>query len=117
MTLADYRKIRPEDMESVDAGHEAGGHAHPGALEYVQIGVVLAVVTAIEVGLYYINITHDLLVVLLIVLSALKFSLVVLWFMHLKFDNRLFSRLFVGGFLLALAIFMVALATLHGKLV
>ena len=117
MTLADYRKIRPEDTESVHAGHEAGEHGHPGALEYVQIGVVLAVVTAIEVGLYYINLTHDLLVILLIVLSALKFSLVVLWFMHLKFDNLLFSRLFVGGLLLALTIFVVALSTLHGQLV
>ena len=117
MTLADYRKIRPEDVGAGEAAHEAGAHAHPGALEYVQIGAVLAVVTAIEVGLYYLNLTHDLLVVLLVVLSALKFSLVVLWFMHLKFDNRLFSQFFVGGFLLAMTIFMVALATLHGKLV
>jgi cytochrome c oxidase subunit 4 len=117
MTLADYRKIGPEDVRSAEGGQEAGGHAHPRALEYVQIGAVLAVVTAIEVGLYYLDLAHDLLVVLLIVLSALKFSLVVLWFMHLKFDNRLFSRLFAGGFMLALTVFLVALATLHGKLV
>lgn len=117
MTLADYRKIRPEDVHSAEAGEEAGGHSHPGALEYVQIGAVLAVVTALEVGLYYLDLAHDLLVVLLIVLSALKFSLVVLWFMHLRFDNTLFSRLFAGGFMLALAVFLVALATLHGKLV
>lgn len=116
MTLADYRKIKPEEAAS-ETPHEPGAHAHPGALEYVQIGVVLAVITAIEVGLYYIDLSHNLLVVLLIGLSALKFSLVVLWFMHLKFDNRLFSQFFVGGFLLALTIFMVALATLHGKLV
>ena len=68
-------------------------------------------------GLYYIDMSHNLLVVLLLVLSAVKFSLVVLWFMHLKFDNRLFSQFFAGGFLLALTIFAVALATLHGKLV
>lgn len=117
MTLADYRKIRPEEVGPAGEEHDAGGHAHPGALEYVQIGTVLAVVTAIEVGLYYVNLAHDLLVVLLILLSALKFSLVVLWFMHLKFDNRLFSRLFAGGLMLALTVFLVALATLHGKLV
>ncbi|HET8944899.1 MAG TPA: cytochrome C oxidase subunit IV family protein [Dehalococcoidia bacterium] len=116
MTLADYRKIKPEEA-TPETPHGPGAHAHPGALEYVQIGVVLAVITAIEVGLYYIDLSHSLLVVMLIGLSALKFSLVVLWFMHLKFDNRLFSQLFVGGFLLALTIFMVALATLHGKLV
>jgi hypothetical protein len=44
------------------------------------------------------------------------FSLVV-YGSYLKFDNRLFSQLFVGGFLLALTIFIVALATLHGQLV
>jgi hypothetical protein len=46
-----------------------------------------------------------------------KFSLVVLWFMHLKFDSRLFSQFFAGGLLLALTIFAVALSTLHGKLI
>ncbi len=115
MTLADYRKIRPEDIE--ETAHEAGSHAHPGALEYAQIGVVLATVTAIEVGLYYLGLSHNVLVVLLIALSALKFSLVVLWFMHLKFDNRLFTQFFILGFLLALSVFIVAVATLHGKLV
>ncbi len=118
MTLADYRKIGREDTERRGVGDQAGGHAHPGALEYAQIGAVLAVITGLEVGLYYMNdLSHSLLVVLLIALSALKFSLVVLWFMHLKFDNLLFSRLFVGGLLLALTIFVVALATLHGQLV
>ena len=117
MTLADYRNIKPEDPGHVEPSHKPDAHPHPGALEYVQIGVVLAVVTAIEVGLYYLDLAHNLLVVLLIVLSALKFSLVVLWFMHLKFDNRLFTQLFAGGFLLALMIFMVALVTLHGQLV
>lgn len=117
MTLAEYRKIKPEDVQRPEATHEPGAHPHPGAMEYVQIGLVLAVVTAIEVALYYVDLDHTLLVVFLMVLSALKFSLVVLWFMHLKFDNRLFSQLFVGGFLLALSIFVVALATIGGKLV
>jgi len=115
MTLAEYRKIKPEDAQKPE--HEADSHAHPGAMEYLKIGVVLAIVTAIEVGLYYIDMSHDLLVAVLMVLSALKFSLVVLWFMHLKFDNRLLSQFFVGGFLLALTVFAVAVATLHGKLV
>lgn len=113
MTLAEYRKGKVEESHDSDGG----GHAHPSALEYLQIGAVLSVITAVEVGLYYIDMSHNLLVVLLLVLSAVKFSLVVLWFMHLKFDNRLFSQFFAGGFLLALAIFAVALSTLHGKLI
>ncbi len=50
-------------------------------------------------------------------LSATKFLFVVLWFMHLKFDNRLFSILFGGGFALALTILAVALSTIGGQLV
>jgi cytochrome c oxidase subunit 4 len=117
MTLAQYRKGAPEPEEHAEAAHEAGGHAHPGAVEYAKIGAFLAFVTAVEVGLYYIDMSHTLLVVVLIILSALKFSLVVLWFMHLRFDNPLFSQLFAGGMLLTFAVFMVALATVGGKLV
>ena len=117
MTLAEYRKGKVEESHDGDGDGDGGGHAHPSAVEYVQIGAVLAVITGVEVGLYYIDMSHDLLVGLLLVLSAVKFSLVVLWFMHLKFDNSLFSRFFAGGFLLALTIFAVALSTLHGKLI
>lgn len=114
MTLADYRK--PTGAE-IEAHEEHAGSNHPSALEYVQIGVVLAIVTAAEVALYYLNLDHNLLVAVLMVLSAFKFALVVLWFMHLKFDNRIFSTAFTGGFLLAMSIFVVVISTLGGKLV
>jgi cytochrome c oxidase subunit 4 len=117
MTLAQYGRGVPEPEEHTATAHEEGGRAHPGAWEYIQIGLVLAFITAVEVALYYIDMDHTLLVVVLIVLSALKFSLVVLWFMHLRFDNPLFMQLFVGGMLLTFAVFIVALATVGGKLV
>jgi len=119
MTLAEYRKqkgIEPAEA----AGHAADdAHAekHPGALEYVKIGSILTIVTAIEVAIYYVGLSHTGLVLSLIVLSAFKFSLVVLWFMHLKFDDRLFSSMFLIGLLLAVAIFTVATSTIGGKLV
>lgn len=115
MTLADYRKTTGAEAEAHEEEHAEG--AHPSALEYVQIGLVLAVITAVEVALYYLDLGHDLLVVVLMLLSALKFSMVVLWFMHLKFDNRIFSTAFTGGFLLAASIFIVVISTLGGKLV
>lgn len=89
---------------------------HPSPAEYVQIGVALALVTAVEVALYYIDMTNKVLIPALLALSAVKFSLVVLWFMHLKFDSRIFSTFFTGGFLLALAVFIVVLATLGASL-
>jgi cytochrome c oxidase subunit 4 len=117
MTLADLRKQQGvEAKPEADDGH-GGDHAHPGPLEYAQIGVVLAIITAVEVALYYIDIGFTPLVLVLIVLSAAKFLFVVLWFMHLKFDNRLFSTMFAGGFVLALALFVVVLSTIGGQLV
>ncbi len=68
-------------------------------------------------AIYYLGLSQTLLVIALLVFSATKFTLVVLWFMHLKFDDRLFSTLFILGFLLALTIFAVAIATLDGQLV
>jgi cytochrome c oxidase subunit IV len=119
MTLADYRKRsgagEPEAQPfTVEGAHEA---KHPGPLEYAQIGLILVIITSIEVGVYYIGLSQTLLVIALIVFSATKFTMVVLWFMHLKFDSPLFSYIFVLGFLLALSIFTVAIATLDGKLI
>jgi cytochrome c oxidase subunit 4 len=119
MTLAEFRGIRPASAEGAGRAaapvHRRG--AHPGPAEYVKIGLTLATVTAVEVAVYYIDALSDVLVPILVVLSALKFSLVVMWFMHLRFDNRLFSTFFVGGLILVSALFVVVLATLGGALV
>jgi cytochrome c oxidase subunit IV len=119
MTLAEYRKRRGVEPPEVEphAGEAVHEEKHPGALEYAQIGLVLVIITAIEVAIYYIGLSQTLLVIALLVFSATKFTLVVLWFMHLKFDDRLFSTMFVMGFLLAVSIFAVAIATLGGHLV
>jgi cytochrome c oxidase subunit 4 len=42
-----------------------------------------------------------------------KFALVALFFMHLRFDSKLFRRLFVTGIILAIAVYMIALTSLH----
>jgi cytochrome c oxidase subunit 4 len=86
---------------------------HPGPGEYVKIAVILAIVTAIEVGAYYISaLPRRVLSASLLVMMVVKFSLVGLWFMHLRFDSRLFRRLFVTGIILALAVYTIAMTTL-----
>src|SRR5581483_4107750 len=82
--------------------------AHPPDSEYVLIALGLAVLTAIEVGLYYLKSNYTTIVELLI-LMALKFSIVVGWFMHLRFDSPLLRRLFVGGLILAVSVYTVTL--------
>ena len=83
-------------------------HNHPNALRYVQIALVLAALTAFEVTVYYVKPLKEPLVPILLALSAIKFFLVVSFYMHLKFDNRIFSALFCLGLFLAGSI-MIAL--------
>lgn len=86
---------------------------HPGVGQYVEIGIILAVLTGIEVGLYFAEVPRTIETTALLVLTALKFLLVVLWFMHLRFDSRLFRRLFLTGLALAGVVFAIVAATFY----
>ena len=83
---------------------------HPPVRTYLLVAAVLAVITAVEVSLFYITVMARFLAPLLIVLSAAKFSLVVMFFMHLRSDHRAFTGLFVGPLLTAIAIILALLA-------
>jgi cytochrome c oxidase subunit 4 len=109
-----YPRIEAYQAEDVSEAYYDEGH--PGPEVYVRVGIALAVITAIEVAVVYIELVAGIFIGVLLALSLLKFVLVVLWFMHLRFDNRLFSTLFWGGLALAVAIFMVVLATLGANL-
>ncbi len=96
----------PAVAEHASVEHAAAAHAvheehHPDATRYVQIAAILTTMTLAEVGVYYLRIVHEFLVPVLIGLSAFKFVLVVMFYMHLKFDNKLFSALFTLGLILA----------------
>ena len=90
-----------------EAGHAR--HTHPSAKEYVRIGIILVVLTGIEVWISYSRLPHGLMISLLFFFAFVKFALVVLWFMHLKFDDRRFSRFFVMGLAGALTLYLVVL--------
>ena len=89
------------------------GDEHPSSTirQYVMTGILLTVITAVELFLSYSSLPHGLMITLLIVLSAVKFAIVVAIFMHLKFENRLLTRLFLIGLILATCI-MIALLSL-----
>ncbi len=94
-----------------------GAHHHPQPRQYVSIAIVLAVLTAAEVGLFYLEagvdaIGQSLTVPALLILSAIKFYLVVAMFMHLRFEKRLLSRFFTSGAILAGALYLITLAAL-----
>jgi cytochrome c oxidase subunit 4 len=84
-------------------------HTHPGAKTYFWIFVILFALTALEIALFYLEtweyVARGLAVPLLIFLSTVKFVLVVMFYMHLKFDSRVFTGVF--GFGLALGALVI----------
>lgn len=82
---------------------------HPSAKEYVRIGLILGVLTALEIGASYSGISSAVLIPTLFVLAFVKFVLVVLWFMHLKFDDRRYARFFVMGLAGAATLYLIVL--------
>ena len=93
--------------------HHAPEHSHPSPVKYVGIAVFLAIITALEVALYYIPMPEALLVVMLLILATTKFALVAAFFMHLKFDSPMLRRVFITGLILAGVVYTVALFTLR----
>lgn len=88
------------------------GADHPSDRSYVGIALVLAVLTAAEVATFYFEEQLGaLLVPALIVMMIVKFFLVIMWFMHLRFDHNLFTRVFVSGLVLAVGVYIVTLLT------
>lgn len=114
-TVVTATEEAPAELEAAP-GHEGPAvhdpHAHPSPLKYVGIAMILAAVTGLEVGLYYIDMPDKLFVALLLGLAFIKFSMVAAYFMHLKFDGRLLRRLFITGILLAGVVYTIALLTL-----
>ena len=95
-------------------GHEHNEPAHEGAHAtnqmYVMIAIILAIITLVEVVIYYIPTIRSVLVPALIVLSVAKFLMVVGYFMHLKFDNRLYRFMFAAGLVITLGVYLALLA-------
>jgi cytochrome c oxidase subunit 4 len=97
---------------TIAGGHDEHEHSHPGELTYIKVAVILAIITLVEVVIYYLGLSHNVLVTLLLILSAVKFTIVVGFFMHLKFDDKRLTYIFVGGLVLGGAI-LLALDALH----
>jgi cytochrome c oxidase subunit 4 len=96
--------------------HDVHGD-HPTARTYWIVGIILTAITVAEVWAYYIPalVASKVFVPMLLIMSAVKFVTVVMFYMHLKYDHKLFRALFTGPFLIA-AVTMIGLMFLFGKL-
>src|SRR5438093_458129 len=92
------------------------GHAHATTGTYLRVAAILVMVTLIEVGVFYVPAFHAVLVPVLLVLSATKFALVVMFYMHLKADSKFFTFLFGVPLLLAVGVMVALLFLFFGAL-
>jgi caa(3)-type oxidase subunit IV len=107
------------EAHATTSGHQE--HAHPRAAVYAKVGLILFVLTALEVGLYEFTfgdhagpLGHEIqpfFIPLLLALSAVKFALVAMFYMHLKQDSKLFTGIFVFPLTIA-AVIIVGLMLL-----
>jgi cytochrome c oxidase subunit 4 len=104
-----------------DAAHPPAHHPeekeHPTWSTYWKVALFLTIVTAVEVAAYYLEPwkTAKFFAASMLLLSAVKFTIVVMFYMHLKYDHRLFRTLFVGPLLIAITT-IVALLFLFGQI-
>ena len=90
-------------------------HEHPSWRQYKWVALILTVITVVEVAVYYTSFkTSALFVPVLLIMSAVKFAIVVAFYMHLKYDHKLFRALFVGPLIIAMST-LVALLFLFSK--
>ena len=112
--------VHHESTAESDARHMAHDeHAHPTAKVYIQIAVILTIITAVEVFVLYLpemglDISGSILVAMFLVLSVAKFLLVVGWYMHLKFDPPMYRRMFGFALVVALTVATAFIALFHG---
>ena len=99
---------------------EAHEHAHPTPGTYAKIGLVLFILTALEVGLYEITFGESagsfghaiqpFFIPLLLFLSAIKFALVAMYYMHMNNEIKLFSGVFVFPLIIASVVILALIA-------
>jgi len=101
--------------EAHDTAH-AAEHHFPTWQTYKWVALILGLITVAEVWIYYTPYKETrLFVPTLLALSALKFTIVVMFYMHLKYDAKLFRGLFVGPLTIALIV-GISLLFLFGHL-
>ena len=97
--------------DTTAAEHDAHEFSeHMSDWQYVKIALLLGFLTAIEVLTYFVDF-GPMAVPTLMVLMVVKFAIVVAYFMHLRFDNSLFTKLFVAGLLLAIGVYVTVFLT------
>ena len=104
--------------EPIGDNHDAAAHHGLSDVGYIKVAAALAGITAVEIAWSYLPIwdgaTGFMSVVEvggLLLMMIIKFVMVASNFMHLKFDDKILTRVFYSGLILAVGVYLLALTT------
>ena len=116
--MADHHS-QSHSQTTIDAHGDAHAaeHAHPTWRTYRWVALILFVITVFEVWIYYLPqfVATRFFVPTLLIMSAAKFAIVVMFYMHLKYDAKLFRALFTGPLMIAVVV-IISLLFLFGQI-
>ncbi|MBG73514.1 MAG: cytochrome C oxidase subunit IV [Chloroflexi bacterium] len=84
--------------------NETHEHNHPQPITYFKVAMALVALTALEVVVFYFEWLGYLIIPVMAILSIGKFAIVVMYYMHLKFDEKLLTYVFMAGLILAIVV-------------
>ena len=101
-------------MQAHQNGSDAEVHmGHPTPATYFKVAMILTTITAVEVAIFFAEFLGYGIIPILALLSAAKFIIVMMYYMHLKFDSRIFSTMFVAGLILAAGVVFALMGLLR----
>ena len=102
-----------EHVEHAEHGSGVESHGHELTDYYfIKVALVLAAVTALETSTYWWpESMSSVATPALLIMMVIKFFMIILIFMHLKFDSKIFSLMFYIGLGLAVSVYCVFLST------
>jgi cytochrome c oxidase subunit 4 len=106
--MSSHDAVEPAGHGRAEPLHEE--EAHASNQTYVRIAIILAIITLVEVAIYYLPTVRPVLIPALIVLSLAKFVMVVGFFMHLRYDNRIYRFMFAAGLIVSLGVYLAMIA-------
>ena len=98
------------DHDHADEHAHDDGHHVPSDGYFIKVAIVLAALTALETSTYWVDLGPFATPALLIMMT-IKFFMIILIFMHLMFDKKLFSIMFYIGLVLAVLVYCAFLST------
>lgn len=109
---AEHEIVHAVETLNETHGHASDGEHIPKDSYFIKVALILAFVTALETSTYWWEGNlKSIATPALLIMMTIKFFMILLVFMHLKFDNKLFSLMFYIGLGLAVFVYMVALFT------